>query len=250
MSKVNLVFTANGQDHEHAGTVYEKQQAVKAVVDFEIERKAAGFYTISGRMSHSIYHNDRPHYRPAPNWLSVGYYATNMLLEFSIDSAKGDWHAVGPTTTVGTQSETAGVLVAGTGSASSSGMVNFNASTAFSAADVQVISKNACYDVKNKAVWEVQLPHVGFLSPARPVNPRPASYGGFEFEFEVGLRTRSDAGAVNILCKPSVIWLYDYTRGITHHTIEANNWVKDGTGDGRSEFEIDLPQESNIVAQQ
>ena len=50
MSKVNLVFTANGQDHEHAGTVYEKQQAVKAVVDFEIERKAAGFYTISGRM--------------------------------------------------------------------------------------------------------------------------------------------------------------------------------------------------------
>lgn len=88
MSKVNLVFTANGQDHEHAGTVYEKQQAVKAVVDFEIERKAAGFYTISGRMSHSIYHNDRPHYRPAPNWLSVGYYATNMLLEFSIDSSK------------------------------------------------------------------------------------------------------------------------------------------------------------------
>lgn len=235
---------------EHAGTVYEKQQAVKAVVDFEIERKAAGFYTISGRMSHSIYHNDRPHYRPAPNWLSVGYYATNMLLEFSIDSSKGDWHAVGPTTTVGTHSETAGVLVAGTGSASSSGMVNFNASTAFSTADVQVISKNACYDVKNKAVWEVQLPHVGFLSPARPVNPRPASYGGFEFEFEVGLRTRSDAGAVNILCKPSVIWLYDYTRGITHHTIEANNWVKDGTGDGRSEFEIDLPQESNIVAQQ
>ena len=42
----------------------------------------------------------------------------------------------------------------------------------------------------------------------------------------------------------------DITRGITHHTIEANNWVKDGTGDGRSEFEIDLPQESNIVAQQ
>ena len=129
-------------------------------------------------------------------------------------------------------------------------MVNFNASTAFSAADVQVISKNACYGVKNKAVWEVQLPHVGFLSPARPVNPRPASYGGFDFEFEVGLRTRSDAGAVNILCKPSVIWLYDYTRGITHHTIEANNWVKDGTGDGRSEFEIDLPQESNIDVQQ
>lgn len=88
MSKVNLVFTANGQDHEHAGTVYEKQQAVKAVVDFEIKRKEAGFYTISGRMSHSIYHNDRPHYRPAPNWLSVGYYATNMLLEFTIDSAK------------------------------------------------------------------------------------------------------------------------------------------------------------------
>ena len=55
MSKVNLVFTANGQDHEHAGTVYEKQQAVKAVVDFEIKRKEAGFYTISGRMSHSIY---------------------------------------------------------------------------------------------------------------------------------------------------------------------------------------------------
>lgn len=84
MSKVNLVFTANGQDHEHAGTVYEKQQAVKAVVDFEIKRKEAGFYTISGRMSHSIYHNDRPHYRPAPNWLSVGYYATiccwNLLL--------------------------------------------------------------------------------------------------------------------------------------------------------------------------
>ena len=43
MSKVNLVFTANGQDHEHAGTVYEKQQAVKAVVDFEIKRKEAGF---------------------------------------------------------------------------------------------------------------------------------------------------------------------------------------------------------------
>lgn len=122
-------------------------------------------------------------------------------------------------------------------------MVNFNASTAFSAADVQVISKNACYDSKNKAVWEVQLPHVGFLSPARPVNPRPASYGGFDFEFEVGLRTKSDAGAVNILCKPSVIWLYDYTRGITHHTIEANNWVKDGAGARRDEFEIALPPE-------
>ena len=123
--------------------MYEKQQAVKAVVDFEIERKAAGFYTIVA-VCLTVY--------TIMTGLIIGQLRTvvSRLLcheyaaEFSIDSAKGDWHAVGPTTTVGTHSETAGVLVAGTGSASSSGMVNFNASTAFSAADVQVISKNAC----------------------------------------------------------------------------------------------------------
>lgn len=243
MSKVNLVFTENGQAHEHAGTVYEKQQAVKAAVDFELVRVEEGLYKIKGIMSHSIYHNDRPHYRPTPNWLSVGYYARNMLLEFTVDDNKGDWHAVSPLTSVGTHSETAGFTASGTGSANSSGLAGFNASTAFSAADVQVISKNACYGGQNKAVWEVQLPHVGFLSPARPANPRPASYGGFSFEFEVGLRTRNAAGAVNILCKPSVIWLYDYTRGITYHTIEANNWLKDGAGARSDEFAIALSLE-------
>ena len=39
MSRVNLVFTESGQKHEHAGTVYEKQQAVKAAVDFTVEPK-------------------------------------------------------------------------------------------------------------------------------------------------------------------------------------------------------------------
>lgn len=67
MSKVNLVFIGNGQEeHEHPGTVYENQQAVKAVVDFEITHTEAGPYKIKGIMSHSIYHNDRPHYRPNP----------------------------------------------------------------------------------------------------------------------------------------------------------------------------------------
>ena len=242
MSKVNLVFIGNGQEeHEHPGTVYENQQAVKAIVDFEITHTEAGPYKIKGIMSHSIYHNDRPHYRPTPNWLSVGYYAKNMRLEFAVDGAQGDWHAVEPVTTVGTHSETTGTLLAGTGSASSSGMVNFHGSTAFTASDVQIISQNACFGGQNKAVWDVQLPHVGFLSPARPVNPRPASYGGFSFEFEVGLSIRNREAAVNILCTPSVIWLYDFTRGITHHTIKANSWVKDGTGAGASELSIALP---------
>lgn len=249
MSRVNLVFTESGQDHEHAGTVYENTQAVKAAVDFTVEPNATEgppertvrLYKIKGSMSHSIYHADRAFYKPAPNWLSVGYYATQMLLEFTVPNNQGDWYAVGPVTSVGTHSESAGGLASVTGSASSSGVVNFNGSTTFSAADVQIISKNANFNGENKAVWEVQLPHVGFLSPARPINPRPASYGGFSFEFEVGFRTRNAAGAVNIVCKPHVIWLYDYTRGITHHTIEANNWVQDSTGNRSSEFTITLP---------
>ncbi|WP_301961994.1 hypothetical protein [uncultured Phascolarctobacterium sp.] len=245
MSRVNLVFTENGQGHEHAGTVYENTQAVKAAVDFTVEPNGTEgtdtFYKIKGSMSHSIYHADRAFYKPAPNWLSVGYYATQMLLEFTVADDQGDWYAVGPVTSVGSHSESAGGLASVTGSVSSSGVVNFNGSTTFSAADVQIISKNANFAHENRAVWEVQLSHVGFLSPARPINPRPASYGGFSFEFEVGLRTRNAAGAVNIVCKPHVIWLYDYTRGITHHTIEANNWVQDSTGNRSGEFTITLP---------
>lgn len=249
MNRVNLIFTESGQDHEHAGTVYEKQQAVKAVVDFTVEQngtegppeRTVRLYKIKGSMSHSIYHADRAFYKPAPNWLSVGYYATQMLLEFTVADDQGDWYAVGPVTSVGSHSESAGGLASVTGSVSSSGVVNFNGSTTFSAADVQIVSKNANFAHENRAVWEVQLPHVGFLSPARPINPRPASYGGFSFEFEVGLRTRNAAGAVNILCKPRVIWLYDYTRGITHHTIEANSWLQDGAGDRSGEFRIALP---------
>ena len=70
MSRVNLVFTESGQDHEHAGTVYENTQAVKAAVDFTVEPNGTEgtdtFYKIKGSMSHSIYHADRVFYKPAP----------------------------------------------------------------------------------------------------------------------------------------------------------------------------------------
>ena len=33
MSKVNLVFTANGQDHEHACTLHQNHQQIKCFQD-------------------------------------------------------------------------------------------------------------------------------------------------------------------------------------------------------------------------
>jgi hypothetical protein len=205
-------------------------------------RDTHDWYAVSGHFSHSVTHNAEPNqvYNPGLNWVSVGYYGTDMSLVLELlqdpaatpgNGAAADvgrvWEA-GPPTTVGSSSASyniGGGLSAGffgdtpTGDASLSGGFSSSYTTP------NVVIGEA--EVGNLVRWNVKLPGVGFNRPADPPNPLPPSSDGYGWEFAAIFQIPA-GHKFRLRVHPYVRWEYNWTRGIIN---DVKTWAEDMTLD-------------------
>lgn len=180
------------------------------------DAKKNDFYAVFGTFSHGVHHKGA--YDPSSNWVSVGYYATDMTLVFELRDADAIIWDSGPTSTVGAHQvgfniggNLSGGVFAGEPVLQAGVSGSFSAS--FSAPDV----KFAQSMFKQHVQWTVKLPGVGYVSPAVPANPEEPSYAGYKWYFGTIFAVPA-ARPFTLDVHAKVSWNFDYTRGITNDT--------------------------------
>ena len=184
------------------------------------EAKKHDFYSVFGSFSHGVSHKNS--YNPSTNWVSVGYYATEMSLNLETkDQDTIIWDS-GPTSTVGATQT--GFSIGGNLSGGAFGGepiiqagVNGSFGANFSSPDVKFAQSMFSQHVQ----WVVKLPGVGFVSPAVPANPEEPSYAGFKWYFGA-IFVIPSGRPFSIDVHAQVSWNFDYTRGITNDSKKFN----------------------------
>jgi hypothetical protein len=199
-------------------TEHQRMSSMLHMTGYKLQSpaKSHAFYAVFGVFSHAVSHRDA--YNPAANWVSVGYYATDMTLRLELDDPNAVIWDAGPTSTVGgnqTGFNIGGSLSGGSfgGEAILQAGVSGSFGASFSSPDVRFAQSKFDQHVQ----WDVKLPGVGFVSPGVPANPEEPSFAGYEWNF--GAIVVTPAGkpfALNV--HTMVSWNFDYTRGITYDT--------------------------------
>lgn len=184
---------------------------------------AHDYYAFNGNMSHGVVHDGS--YDPSRNWVSVGYYCTQMSLVLDMNVEGGLVWDAGPTSTVGTASTSWNIGGNLTGTGGDFDTVSAGVSTgfgqSFSSPDVTIAEARVSGSVR----WDVSLPGVGFMSPGVPANPKEPSYAGYTWYF--GAIFQVPLGAkLAVRVHPGATWKFDYTRGVTNDT---KTWADDFT---------------------
>ena len=180
------------------------------------------YYAVFGNMSQGIQHGQP--YKPAPNWLSVGYYAPAMSLVLELKGNGVVWDS-GPGSTVGSNSTGFNIganlgFMAGDLNAAQGG-VSAGFSASFASPDV--VTGHAA--VGKLLRWDISLPGVGFVSPGNPANPKEPSFAGYRWYFGAIYELPKNE-QFSLRVHPRVEWHFDYTRGITN---DVRTWDVDET---------------------
>jgi hypothetical protein len=236
----NQIVTPNGpwekgvEDIEMSGVETGRKNIAGSVIDTENQKMSGtvnisvyklssnnpnfDFYSIMGIMDHGVTHKNKS-YNPKSNWLSVGYYATDMQIELELATANGSIWDFGPTSSVG--SSTTGFTLGGDlkGSYDSNGggiSGGFSGSfgAQFSSSDVSIVTAK---EGDTKLFWTIKLPGVGFKSPGNPANPKESSYAGYKWYFGVIYKVPKGS-QFQLKVTPAIHWKFDYTRGNTKST--------------------------------
>jgi hypothetical protein len=185
------------------------------------QAKKHEFYSLFGSFSHGVSHNNSS-YHPVKNWVSVGYYATEMLLTIEVKEQTSIVWDSGPTSTV--RSSQTGFNIGGNLSAGSFGgepILQAGVSGSFGASfsSPDVVFAHSMFE--HHVQWLVKLPGVGYISPAVPANPEEPSYAGYEWRFgAIFVVPFGQPFSVDV--KAQVFWEFDYTRGIKYDTKTSN----------------------------
>ncbi len=185
------------------------------------QAKLHDFYSVYGSFSHAVSHAGGS-YNPSRNIVSVGYYATQMILNLELLTPEGQIWDAGPGSTVGSNSTgfNIGANLSG-GSFGGEPILTGGVSGSFSANFASPDVKFAESMFPNHVQWNVSLPGVGYVSPGVPANPESPSYAGYDWYF--GAIFVVPAGSTFALSvNTQVDWNFDYTRGITNDCRKAN----------------------------
>ena len=177
------------------------------------------FFAAFGSLTHGVLHSEMP-YVPSRNWVSVGYYATEMsvVLDLAGHPEKAVVWDAGPTSTVGQNS--VGFNIGGNlsgGSFAGEPIIQAGVSGSFGATFSSPDVRFATSQVGQLTRWDVSLPGVGYVSPAVPANPEGPSYAGYKWYFGAIYAVPKGDG-FRLSVRPTVKWEFDYTRGITYDT--------------------------------
>ncbi len=222
----NLSTTLNGRPDAGWGTVQTGDQQLSASVHataFKLASKNTqyDFYSLFGHFQHGVQHGNPPRsYEPSENWVSVGYYCTQMALYVELQTS--DERAIlwdsGPTSTVA--SESTGFNIGGNLSGGSFGgeaIMQAGMSGSFGANFASPSVKFAHAPVGHNVNWFAALPGIGHISPGVPANPFQPSYAGFKWYFGTIYALPKDL-PFSVRLRPHVEWQFDWTRGITNDT--------------------------------
>jgi hypothetical protein len=237
-----LSETKNGRSNPGWGTISTQDQALSGMLNMTGYRlvsdaKKSDFYSVFGSFTHGVRHAGD--YDPARNWASVGYYATKMILGLECLSDHGMLWDAGPTSTVGaaTTSFNIGGNISGgvfAGEPIVTGGISTGFGASFSSPDVVIAASQQPSGVR----WDIDLPGVGFISPAVPPNPKPPSYAGYTMYF----------GAIFVVPKgtpfkacvaPRIDWEFDWTRGISN---DVKHWQPDTSPTGPTIYSYSLEE--------
>lgn len=223
-------FRAGGRSNIGWGAVTTHDQVMAGQVrlnsyKLESPQSSNDYYSVFGHMSHGVEHNNKDYqpYHPSPNWVSVGYYATDMGLSLELLGTEGLIWEAGPTSTVGSHTTSFSIGASLSGTAGDfdtiSGGVSSSFGASFSSPDVTIGNSVVGHHVR----WDLGLPGVGFVSPAVPANPKEPSYAGYKWVFGVIFQVPKDC-PLRLRVHPSVHWRFDYTRGTKN---DAKTWSED-----------------------
>jgi hypothetical protein len=224
-----LSDTQKGRSNLGWGTIDTENQSLSGMLNMTGYRlasnaKKSDFYALYGSFTHGVTHQGD--YDPAPNWVSVGYYATRMVLGIVCTADHAQIWDSGPTSTVGATSvgfniggNLSGGVFAGEPVLQAGVSAGFGAN--FSSPDVVITSAQQPAQVR----WDILLPGVGFVSPGVPANPRPPSYAGYTMYFGV-IFVMPKGGKFQANISPRIDWEFDYTRGISN---DVKHWQPDNT---------------------
>jgi len=218
-------YTENGDPDIGLGTVPTASQVLDGVIEAYVyklhKNKQAPnekeWYALYGIMRHGVLHEAEPDYTPSPNWVSVGYYATEMSLQIGLHGGSGVVYDQGPLSTVGQATTSWSIggslsVMAGDISGATAG-VNAGFSESYSTPAVTTTEAT----IGPKCRWTIALPAVGFQSDP---NPKQPSYAGFQWKFGIIFEI-PDASPPTFQILSDIHWQYDWTRGLTHYT---RNW--------------------------
>jgi hypothetical protein len=223
--------TLIGRENPGWGTVTTRDQRMSASVRMYLYKLGTAlgtqsdYFAVYGLMNHGIAHTNKEYqsYNPGPNWLSVGYYATDMSLVLELLTDGDVWDS-GPSSTVG--SNTTGFSLGGNLSAGQfgeSGIAQVGVSASFSASFSSPDVSTGHSEVGKAVRWDIKLPGVGFISPAVPANPKPASYAGYQWHYGVIFEVPKGTD-LELRVAPRVKWVYDNPRGTVNDT---KTWEED-----------------------
>lgn len=181
-----------------------------------IKDPTSDYYLVAGTVFHGITGSPSD---PSSNWVSVGFFSNYHSLKFSSSTPGAKLLEFGPNSTVEqvSVSFSIGGSLGGTAGADSTGptgegslQVNASVGVSFTSEAVRFAARPSL----NTMEWRVDLPGVGFVSPAVPANPLRASYAGYLWNPAVIYRV--PAGAPFAVTADLVVdFEYDWTRGIT-----------------------------------
>lgn len=169
------------------------------------------YYLFTGDMRHAVSGY-------GSNAVSVGYYAREMNLTVKAVTPGSQVYEFGPNTTVENVTESFNLAVSLQGGFSGEGTVGVSAgfSVSFEKPSVSIYARG----FGDRVEWDCKLPHVGFISPGVPADPRPPSSQGYAWKPSVIIRTPEGEPAI-LSISSRIHWDYDYTRGITY---DSRSW--------------------------
>jgi hypothetical protein len=216
-------WSSNGGEDFGWGTVPTKRQQLTISGDLKVYKLVRGVpdpaednYLLAGNVFHGIMGSPND---PAANWVSVGFYANYHSLKISCTTPGAKIVEFGPNSTVEqvSVSFSIGGSIGGTAGADSTGPmgegsleVNTSVGVSFTSESVRFAARPSLTSME----WRVDLPGVGFVSPAVPANPFRASYAGYIWN--PALICKVPAGSpLGVSADLTVDFEYNWTRGIT-----------------------------------